>query len=279
MTAKNIIDSITGIATRFSTSDESRVDPDFLYYKINQIAAALKVDQHIKTGKIPSSWILDMGLISFHKVNKADDPSITYCNCEVGKAFIPQMIEFISKDGSEDLGIYSLVSACGTTQYYPRRMFQWSYTPSDNVLSKFGYYARNNTSCYISNYKEKLKMIGCPVNPEDAKLVNSETVLSGAIESGVVYSVKFSGIIYNGTVYAANSTFTGVTGVTTFTGTGTVYLNSQVRAYRDTDAYPASPEMIRAIELEILTKEFGIEMKMLVDVRNDSKDDAVKSPS
>jgi len=278
MTAKNIIDSIRNIATRFSLSDESRIDPDFLYYKINQVAAQLKIEQYLKTNILDPTWLGDGGLITFHKVNRADDPSITYCNCDIGKAFLPPTISFVSKDGSLDLGIFSMVSACGTTQYYFKRMFAWAYTPSEHTNSLFGYYARINGSYYTSVYKEKLRVLGFWENPEDGKLIESTPIASGSIVSGTVYLVKYASIIYNGTVVLKNTTFTGGA-TTTFTGSGIVYLNSQARAYRDTDAYPASADMIRQIELEILTKEFGIEMKMLVDVRNDSKDDAVKSPT
>ena len=277
-TKKNIIDSIFEILTRFARTDEQRVDEDWLAYKIDQVAAALKEDQYIKTGAFDTTWLVDMGLITFHKVNRADDPSITYCNCDIGKAFVPQVISFISKDGNQDLGFYSIVSACGTTTYYPKRMFQWSYTPDTHTNALFGYYTRINTSMYTSVFKEKLRIIGCPVNPEDGKLIESTPIASGSIVSGTVYLVKYASVIYGGVVYLKNTTFTGGA-TTTFTGSGIVYLNSQARSYRDTDPYPASADMIRQIELEILTKEFGIEMKMLVDVRNDSKDDAVKSPT
>lgn len=274
-TAKNINDSIFAIACKFKKTDESRYDEDWVYYKINQVCAELKVDQYLKTNMFPSVWMGEGGLITFHKVNKADDPTVTFCKCDIGKAFIPQTIQFQSKDGGHD-GIYYLISACGKTQYYPSPISRWSYTPSEHSNSQFGSYWRVNTSLYISDYKEKLRLIAFFVNPEDGKLIESTPVTSGSIAVGTVYLVKGNSIVYNGVPYAANTTFTGVAGVTTFTGSGVVYLNSQARAYRDTDAYPASPEMIRQIEFEILTKEFGIEMKALVDVVNDSKDDALK---
>ncbi|CAK0764752.1 hypothetical protein CCP3SC1AL1_350016 [Gammaproteobacteria bacterium] len=274
-TAKNIIDSILAIATKFSRSDESRYDEDWLSYKVDQVAAQLKIDQYAKTNILDQTWLGDGGMISFHKVNKADDPSITYCNCDIGKAFIPKTIPLISKDGNQDLGIYYLISACGTKQYYPRRMSMWSYEPEGHTNRMFKSYWRINTSMYINDYKEKLRIVAFWENPEDGKLIESTPISSGSIVSGTVYLVKYNPIVYNGVPYAANSTFTGGAS-TTFTGQGTVYLNSQARAYRDTDQYPASADMIRQIELEILTKEFGIEMKMLVDLRNDSKDDATK---
>jgi polyisoprenoid-binding protein YceI len=121
----------------------------------------------------------------------------------------------------------------------------------------------------------KVRAIAILLHPEDGYLNNSAPVASGSLVNGTVYLVKYSQIVYNSTVYAANSTFTA-TATTTFTGQGTVYLNSQVEAYDETDPYPASGEMIRAIELEILTKEFGIEAGQIADIRNDSIDDTQK---
>lgn len=277
ITKKQIIDSITIQATRSSPTDERRLDEDWIGYLVDKVAAELKVAQYLKTGILDPQWLLPFGQVTFHKVNIADDPNITFCDCEIGKAYIPQVISFISKDGNQDHGIYHALSVCGKYQYYPRRMSLWGYTPSDHISQKFKSYWRVNTAMYINEYVEKLRLFGFPITPEDAKLVQSEPIASGSIVAGTTYVVKWGQIVYNNIPRPANSTFTGVSGVTTFTGQGKVYLNSQAIAYRDTDPYPASAEMIRAIELEVLTKELQIEMKFPADVRNDSKDDAVKS--
>ena len=123
---------------------------------------------------------------------------------------------------------------------------------------------------------DKLSFTGLLLDPADGYLINSAPVLSGALVNGTVYLVKFGTVIYNNVVYAENTTFTA-NATATFTGNGTVYLNTQARAYRDTDPFPASGEMIRMIELEILTKEFKIEQSQLADINNDSADDAAKT--
>ncbi len=151
----------------------------------------------------------------------------------------------------------------------------WSYTPSCHTASLFKYYDRINTATYVNADVDKLRIVACLLNPSDGFIKNSAPVASGALVNGTVYKVMFGQIIYNNVVYAANSTFTA-TATATYTGTGTAYLNSQATAFADTDAYPATGDMIRQIELEILTKEFGIEMKMPSEQRNDSRDDATK---
>jgi hypothetical protein len=129
----------------------------------------------------------------------------------------------------------------------------------------------------VNDRPAKLRGWAVLLNPEDGYLIQSAPIVSGNIEAGTVYLVKYGQVMYNGTPYAANTTFTGVSGVTTFTtATGSVYLNVQKELYTDFDAYPVTGEMARMIVLEILTKEFNIERAQLADVKNDSKDDAGK---
>ena len=45
-------------------------------------------------------------------------------------------------------------------------------------------------------------------NTEDGYIIESEPIASGSLVSGTVYVVKEKQIVYNGVVYAVNSTFT-----------------------------------------------------------------------
>lgn len=272
---KSIIDSLLIILTRFQPTDDSRLDADWLGYKVDQVRSELIVRQYLITGTIDHSWLSYMGLIPFYEVSDTDT-TLTPYGCPMSKATIPQTISLQDKDGNLDLGIFSLISPYGGTAFYPKRMSQWKYEPSEHTNTLFGSYDRINTTLYVNKLVTQLKGYGLLLSPEDGYIVNSVPILSGSIVSGTVYKVFGGQIIYNGLVYAANSTFTGAS-PTTFTGSGIVYLNSQVTSYLDTSPYPASGEMIRAIELEILTKEFGVEKQQVADIRNDSKDDASQS--
>ncbi|MFA7287671.1 MAG: hypothetical protein WC055_02225 [Melioribacteraceae bacterium] len=277
-TKKNAIDSLFNILTRFKVTDEFRVNKNWLNYKIDQVRADIIIQQYAQTGVLDQAWFSDIGLIDFYRTNFADDRSIS-CGCDVGKATIPQFISINSSNGNQDLGLFSVMSACGSKQLTPKRMFQWSYTPPEHTNSLFAYYWRINTQMYISDPTiQQLRIIGILLNPEDGYLINSQPVLSGSLVNGTVYLVKNSQIIYNAVVYNPNDTFTA-TATATFTGLGKVYLNSEIAAYRDIDPYPASGDMIRQIEIEILTKEFKIESGQLTDVRNDSVDEANKVPA
>jgi hypothetical protein len=123
---------------------------------------------------------------------------------------------------------------------------------------------------------EQLRVICLLAQPEEGIIINSAPVASGSIATGVVYYVKHKQIVYNGVTYQPGTTFTGVVTKTTYTGAGTVYLNSQIHNLRETEAYPVTPDMARAIVLEIITKEFGLEKAVIPDTINDSEDEAQK---
>lgn len=274
-TPKAIVDSVMLMLSKFQLSKDSRFNEDWIYYKLCQIGADLKIKQYTSSNRsIDYTWLSAPITLNFYRVNRAEDINIT-CNCDISKTTIPQTISLPSADGNMDLGIFSLNSMCGTKIYTLNRMTQWTYMPKESTFSLFSYYDRRNTDLYVNNIVDKLQFTGMLLDPTEGNLINSAPISSGSLVNGIVYAVKFGQIIYNNVVYAANSTLTA-NATATFTGNGTVYLNSQVRAFRETDPYPASGEMIRQMELEILTKEFGIESNEINDVRNDSVDDANK---
>lgn len=278
MTKKQIQDNIINILTKFQLSDDSR----FAYisrnlsYMIDQCRETLIVAQFRTTKVIDRAWLTDLGLVDFHQVNFADDPHVTYCNCDISKTFIPPVISLYGAAGNIDLGLYSMLSSCGTTEYYPFPMSVWRRIPSEHIRSKFNYYDRKNTELYVNKKIEQLLITAVLQNPADGYIISSNPIASGNLTAGTVYLVKFNSIVYNGIVYLKNTTFTGVTGVTTYTGAGKVVLNSQYVALDENEPYPCTGDMARLITFEILTKEFGIEEKELTDLENDSADEQTK---
>lgn len=273
-TKKSMIDSVRIVLSKFKLTKDSRLDPDWISDKLDQIRAELIAKTYAVTGVIDHAWLSLPMTLNLYKVNRADDVAVN-CSCDVSKVQIPQILTLPSKDGGLDLGIFSLTSTCGTKIYTNKRLSQWNYIPDSSVYSMFGYYDRRNTFLYVNGTPSQLSLVPILLNPEDGKLINSQYILSGSLVSGIVYMVKYAQIIYNNVPIPINTAFTA-TSTATFLGAGTVYLNSQVIAYRDTDPYPASGDMIRQIELDLLSKEFGIEMNMVNDVNNDSVDDANK---
>jgi hypothetical protein len=225
---------------------------------------------------IDQSWLSDLGLVSFHEVNFADDPSVDFCECDISKAYLPQVISLPSKSPNQDLGLQMIISACGKMRFFNRALSQWKYIPKNHTYAKFNYYSRINTAMYVNKRVEQLRIVALLANPEDGFCIKSEPIANGSIVSGTVYIVNGGQIVYNSTIYNDGDTFTG-TAATTYTGSGKVYLNTQKVAYSETYPYPVSPDMARNIVFEICTKEFGIEKAQIADVRNDSEDDTQKS--
>lgn len=281
-TKKNIVDSIINVANRFNVTDEQRLDPDWMSYKINQVRAELVQKQYAQTQEIDRAWISPSFQLNVTETNYADNIISISCDNKIGKTSIPQVISLYNTDASIDIGVYSLISMCGNRFRYsfkPRQF--WGYIPHESVYSKFRFYDRIGTTVFISSgsdniLPQKVLFTGILLNPEDGYLTNSTPVASGSLVNGTTYYVANGQIIYNGAVVAEGTTFVANATTTFITNTGTVYPNSQITQYADTDPYPASGDMIRQIEIEILTKELGIEKGQLTDVRNDSKDDSIK---
>lgn len=278
ITKKRIYDDILNVLTQFSRTDESKIDETWLSNKIDQARAQMIIASYQENGIIDQTWLTDLGLWAFNPVNFSDDPAVNYCCSDISKSFIPNVVSITSKrDSNIDLGIYALISACGTKEYAPFPLSLWKTIPSEHVRSRFNYYWRINTALYVNKNINNLRIIAVLASPEDGYIISSDPVLSGNIVLGTVYKVKGGQIIYNSTVYVENSTFTGVSMVTTYTGTGKAYLNNQLTALSETQPYPVNVDMARMILLEICTKEFGIEAGRLTDIRNDSADDTQKA--
>lgn len=276
ITQKNIIDDIKNLASKFNVTDESRLNNAWLPFKIDEVRASFIVDQWSKNEQLDQNWLTDLGAVDFHKVNISDDVNVSYCGCPVSKAYIPQVLSLPTKSPNQDLGIYMISSMCGKNQYNNRPLSQWMMIPSDHTYSMFGFYSRINTALYVNKKIEQLRIVALLARPEDGYYIQSTPIASGSIVLGTSYIVKFGQVIYNSTVYNANDTFTGAA-ATTFSGAGSVYLETQTAVYRDTYPYPVSADMARQITIEILTKEFNIEKGQITDVKNDSKDDIQKS--
>jgi hypothetical protein len=272
ITKKKIINDIEIVLSRFGLTDDARLDSDWLSFKIDQIREQLIINQFNETKAIDYTWLSNLDAVDFHKVNFADDITVSYCDCDISKTTIPNVVTLLGEyGGNPDIGLWGVMSLCGKTKYYPFPITIWKDIPKEHVRSKFAYYHRNNTELYVNKKVEQLRIIAILSSPEDGYLINSAPVTT--IAAGTVYKVKYKQIYYNSTLYAPDSTFTGVAGFTTFTGNGTVYLNSQVQSITETRAYPVSGDMARQIVLEILTKEFKIEQTEIPDILNNSVDD------
>lgn len=278
-TRKNIVDSILILATRFSQTDETRIDKDYLAYLVEQARASEILKEYNITGVIDQNWLVDFGIYDLTKVNFADDPNVDFCECDIMKAEIPKTINLTAiGEGNLDLGL-KVISACGSRSYTMYPLERWRMIPKEHVRSKFYYYQRFGNIIYVNKLVNSLRFIGIPETIDGLIIKKTLPVSSGNIKQGVVYMVKGStGIVtYNGVNYLPGATFTG-TATTTFTTLGgcKVYHNNFEYTMTDEDPYPVSSHLARQIVISVLTTEFQIEKQQAVDVVNDSADDVIK---
>lgn len=277
-TKKQIIDDIIILATRFSVTDDTRLDETYIGFKIEQIRASKIIEEYNFTGVIDQNWLVDFGTLDLYPVNFADDPNITHCACDIMKFKLPVPVINLTAlgEGNLDLGL-KVISACGTKQYTPFPLERWRMIPPEHVRSLFNYYSRIGTQMgYVNRNVKHLRFIGIPETTEGLYIKNTLPVNSGEIKAGVSYTVHTNTITYNGTIYLSNQSFVGVAGVTSFTGGGTLYYTNFESPFLETDPYPISSHLARLIVIEFLTQELAIEEKQISDLQNDSADDAKK---
>jgi len=276
---KQIVDSILILATRFSQSDETRLDETYLADLVEKTRVSEILKEYNVTKVIDQNWLLDFGIYSMTKVNFADDPIVNFCSCDIVKAEIPSISNLTSLgDGNLDLGL-RVMSACGKTSFTFRPIDTWRHIPPENVLSKFHYYQRFGNSIYVNKILNNIRFFGIPETTEGLMIKKTLPVISGSLKSGTVYMVKgTTGMVtYNAVNYLPNDTFTA-TSTSTFTASGNsqVFYNDYEVEMTENDPYPVSAHLARQIIISILTTELQIEKQQVTDTVNDSADDVLK---
>jgi hypothetical protein len=279
-TRKQIVDSVLILATRFSQSDEQRLDEDYLANLVELTRVSEILKEYDRTGVIDQNWLMDFGIYSLTKVNFADDPNITFLDCDVMKTVIPEVMNLTALgDGNLDLAL-RIMSASGKTSYTFSPIERWHLIPKEHVQSKFGFYQRFGTTIYVNKLVNNLRFFGIPATTEGLMIKKTFPVISGSIKSGVVYQVKGTSgtVTYNGVIYIPGDTFTGIVSITTFTASGTsqVFYNNYEVAMTENDPYPVSAHLMKQIVISILTTELQIERQQATDIVNDSADDVLK---
>lgn len=278
-TRKKIVDSILILSTRFSQSDETRLDEDYLADLVEKTRISEIIKEYNITGVIDQNWLLDFGIYTMTKVNFADDPLVDFCACDIVKAIIPSTMNLTALGhGNLDLGL-KVMSACGKTSYTFRPIETWRQIPPENVLSKFHYYQRFGNTIYVNKLVNNLRFFGIPESIDGLMIKKTLPVISGSLKNGTVYMVKgTTGMVtYNAVNYLPNATFTA-TSTTTFTASGNsqVFYNDYEVEMTENDPYPVSEHLARQIIISILTTELQIEKQQVTDVVNDSTDDVLK---
>lgn len=272
MTRKNIIDDLTTILTKAGETDESRLDPDYLGYKIDQRRAKEIRDTYRRNPVIDPTWMQDFGIFDLSKVNKAEDTAISVCDCEFGKFTLPTVVSVQNPtSNTPDLGVVRIVSACGNYEYYPITAQKLGLVFKCDTRGKFRHYIRVGNAIYLTPEVNKARAILILDNPLDGFVLQTEIVKSGDLVVGTSYTVKSGSIVHNLVTYYKGDVFAAA--ATTFTGNGLVEFTNQKRAMTNDDVYPMSHTMMEVVIMKILTQEFKVEQSVVSDLVNDSQDE------
>lgn len=237
---------------------------EFLWHKYR---AAVINDDFKANQQIDPATLQDFGLVLFTNVTSSDDPSVPYGSVEYGKLTIPQVVTL-----PDDLGVYRVASSSKLCEHYPLTPGQFFGVPAGSVAAKSRYYTRINTALYIDHYAPEGNVILILDNPMEGFVLLTENVLPGTIESGISYTVQTGQVLYNSVGYNVGQVFTGIFGITTFTGTGIVKRTVQKRAMTIDDNYPLSFKMAERVLLMMFAQEFKVEAQQVSDIRNDAQD-------
>lgn len=266
-----IFDCIT-ILEAGNITDESRLDRDYIGYKIDQKRAKEIRDTYKRNPVIEPIWLQDYGIFTLSKVNKAEDRTISLCDCNFSKYVLPPVVMINDPLANvSDIGTFSIRSVNGDFEYQYMGVTKMNLLTSDNVLNNFSFYTKVGNAIYLTPEAQKARALLILERPLDGFVLDDSYVLSGNLVSGTLYEVASGAITYNAVIYHKAQTFTA-NATSTFTGNGKVFLNNQKRQMTNDDEYPMSSTMAEVVLTKIWTIDFGIEAKQIADIREDKQD-------
>lgn len=273
MTKQEIIYDIITIATKAGYTDDNLLNPRWVGYKVDEKRAKAIHDSYKRNFVIDPKWIQDYGVTDMTVVNSADDKSFGYLDCKISKLTLPPVVYLNNNiSGANNFGVHSIRSVDNRQEFYympHSKLMELFRLSDDHVNRKFKYYSQVGNSIYIPDGPDRIHPFLIHEKPLDGYVNNSENILSGDLIIGQSYIVM-DGQIFNNGLHMKGKTF--VSNSPTFTGTGHIQLVNQKRAMTVEDEYPMSSTMAEEIILKILTQEFKLEMAMISDIRNDSRD-------
>jgi len=271
---QEIIYDIITIATKANYTDDSIINARYIGYKVDEKRARAIHESYKRNFVIDPKWIQDFGVSNMTTVNTADDKSFGYLDCKLSKLTLPPVVYLNNNiSGANNFGVHSIRSVDGRQEFYymPHSKLMELYRLSENHPNrKFKYYTQIGNAIYIPDGPDRIHPFLILERPLDGYVRSTENIVSGSLIVGQQYIVMDKQVIHNSVPYVKDQTFTAVD--TLISGTGHIQLVNQKRSMTNWDEYPMSNTMAEEVIMNILTKELRIEMSMISDSRNDSKD-------
>ncbi len=274
MTKAELIYDIITIATKAGYTDDNVLNETWVGYKVDEKRAKEIHDSYKRNFVIDPKWIQDFGVTDMTVVNYADDKSFGYLDCKLSKLTLPPVVYLNNNiSAANNFGVHSIRSVNGREEFYympHSKLMELFRLSEDHVNRKFKYFTQIGNSIYIPDGPDRVHPFLILERPLDGYVNNSENVMPGDLTVGQSYIVMDKMIVHNSIPYVKDQVFVAVNA--TFTGDGHIQYVNQKRSMTLEDEYPMSSTMAEVIILKILTQEFKLEMSMISDIRNDSKD-------
>lgn len=259
-TKREIRSDIILVASRIISKD-SPISERHVDFLIDKYRASEIERDHSKFREIDPTWLQDLGMFKTTQSNSANDPRIQCTSVNFAKVRLPSLVKLW-----DDEAFYRASSSSKLDTYYRQNPnFIWEIL--DDPLRRGNKYSfRMGNDAFLYPYVPEASFV-CILG-EPLKGWFYDNTIQTELIVGESYTVTKGNVTHSGTTYYTGDTFLAVS--TIFTGTGEFAFTNSRRRMRVTDPYPCSMDMAQAIVIRILTGEFQIEKKQIVDVRNDA---------
>ncbi len=262
---KDIRSDILLIASHSKVSKDRRFWNDHLDFMIHKHRAIVINEVYNQSKIIDPIWIQDLGNKKVTPLDSAEEVSIGCVGWTFGKVVLPRVMPLMNYAGE-----YRVASISHQKSYYRRDISFFMELDPKSLQARFETYFRIGDAFYLHPAPQQASFRLILDNPMQGDFFDN--TIQNAIEPDLEYVVTDGTIRYNGVTLAPGTTFTGTYNEPTYTGAGKVYFKDKRRPLRETDPYPVSFMVARAIVDNILTRELEIEAKKIADIRNDNAD-------
>jgi len=264
MTLKEGIYDVRHILKALATDTE--VKNAHVAQKFHEYRAIEILTEYHVMGEVNPLWIQNYGKTVTTTVTSSDNQETVSSVC-LSKVTLPPVIKL-----PRNRGVYRIANSSNQKSVYEiSQQLLWNkIEANDFTVGDFDFYYQEGNEYFFYPKLSACNPHLILANPLDGYVMTTESVLSGSIIADAVYTITSGTITYNGVNYITSDTFTGVSGVNTFTGGGQVKFFLNKRGMTVEDEYPCDIGMMEKIVLNILTKDFGIEQRQVADYRNDT---------
>jgi hypothetical protein len=267
MTAKEIVHSIKRILSKSVSSNDSRFSDLHILHVFNGYREIFIEDHIGKTREVPEVLYQNFGLVNKAIVGSGDDPNVIGESVKLGKFEAPPLVAvpFGLNHKIRSSSRQSIVNKVGLNEL----MLMVRY--NDETLTSNYFYAKESNSVYWFPSSININFIGILQDPLKGIILMTGYV--DYVEEGISYTVYDGAITYNGLSYTKGQLFSGVQGVSTFTGIGKLGYTQQKRQFGWNDQYPITGTIAQQAAINVITKDFGVEAGKNIDIDLDNLDE------